>query len=307
MNQPIVDPTPLPVSANAGARIIACALTVLKKNPTIALFPAATMIAGFVFFWVFATAFGPALDGSQPWIFQVASFADVHANPDHLFAIASCYLVTMLVATFLNVAFYHEMMEAFAGGRPSVSRGICFAMSRIVPILTWTLFVGSVGLLLRALSERLGWLGKIVVGVTGFAWSVSAVFAIPVLVRDGTMDPVQLLRHSASLVRGTWGELVYGLVRLWLLPTAIMVLFLLTLFLLIPAVTIPAALHSGDTPWWANLGFGVIIAVGALTALVVQMFRDVFHCALYIYATEGVIPAPFSRADLDAAWKIKEP
>jgi hypothetical protein len=33
--------------------------------------------------------------------------------------------------------------------------------------------------------------------------------------------------------------------------------------------------------------------------------QGVFRCALYIYATEGVIPDPFDRQDMDAVWKIK--
>jgi len=35
------------------------------------------------------------------------------------------------------------------------------------------------------------------------------------------------------------------------------------------------------------------------------MVNPVYRCALYIYATEGVVPGKFDKELLDSAWKVK--
>jgi hypothetical protein len=32
----------------------------------------------------------------------------------------------------------------------------------------------------------------------------------------------------------------------------------------------------------------------------------VFRCALYIYATEGVVPEPYNQELMDMAWKVEK-
>ena len=128
--------------------------------------------------------------------------------------LAIFYFATIFSATFFNVAFYHEVMRAFSGERPSLARGLRFSLSRVGPIASWTMFPWSVGMIMRLIGERFGWVARIVGVFAGFAWSVAAVFAIPVLARDGALDPMAVLRDSSTLVRRTWGGLVYGFASL---------------------------------------------------------------------------------------------
>ena len=262
------------------------------------------MTSIWVFFWFFASAYEPSVPSSA-YIHLPAHLAklvfvfDVRDNPHYLAAIVTYYITAMFLATFFNVAFYHETMRTFAGDEPSVSRGLVFAGRRVLPILTWSLFAGSIGVVLRLLANRFGWLGKISASILGFTWSVAAVFTIPVLVRDGTIDPIQLLRHSGNLVKKTWGNLVYGLMRLYLIPAGVTALFFLSIFLLMPALML-----AGGPLWWIVTGWSIILAIILIFMMLSQLIGNIYHCALYIYATEGVIPGEFSKSDMDARWRI---
>jgi hypothetical protein len=45
-----------------------------------------------------------------------------------------------------------------------------------------------------------------------------------------------------------------------------------------------------------------MMVVGALVAVA----TDVFRCALYVYASEGVVPQPYTTELLNAGWKVKK-
>ena len=49
---------------------------------------------------------------------------------------------------------------------------------------------------------------------------------------------------------------------------------------------------------WA---FGLVL-LGCLSGIVGHVYR----CALYIYATEGVVPETYNKELLDMAWKVKK-
>src|SRR5262249_29329095 len=57
------------------------------------------------------------------------------------------YFVSMFLATFFNVAFYHEILAALSGQPVAIGRGLKFAGTKLGAILMWTRFAGLVGLL----------------------------------------------------------------------------------------------------------------------------------------------------------------
>src|ERR1041385_3478831 len=121
------------------------------------------------------------------------------------------YFVAMFIATFCNVAFYHEILAALTGQPVSVGRGLKFASTKLGAILMWTLFAGLVGLLIKLIEERLDWIGQIIARILGLAWSVAAVFAIPIIVNEeGNANPLSVLQKSAGVLKRTWGEALIG-------------------------------------------------------------------------------------------------
>jgi len=63
----------------------------------------------------------------------------------------------------------------------------------------------TVGLLLRALEERVGWVGQLVLKLVGVAWALATFLVVPVLVtRD--VGPIEAVKASADLLRRTWAR-----------------------------------------------------------------------------------------------------
>src|SRR5258706_13802379 len=127
---------------------------------------------------------------------------------------ASVYLVAMFLATFFNVAFFHQILQALRGSAVSVRAGLQFAVSRLKAIFLWSLFAGLIGLLIKTLEERLEVVGQIVLRIVGTAWSLASVFVIPVLIVEPGANPINVLRKSASTLKKTWGESLAGYVGL---------------------------------------------------------------------------------------------
>ncbi len=84
----------------------------------------------------------------------------------------------------------------------SALRGAAARAGRLLP---WAAVSATVSLLLRAIEERAGVLGKIVSGIAGMAWALVTFLVLPILVMEdiGVRDA---LRRSAEMFKGTWGE-----------------------------------------------------------------------------------------------------
>lgn len=202
------------------------------------------------------------------------------------------YFVAMFLATFSNAAFYHEIIQALNGQPVSLRRGYGVAAARWKAILLWSLFAGLVGYLLNLIEQRVGFLGKIITGFIGTAWSLASIFVIPTLVRDPeTTNPVRLLRLSAGTLKRTWGELVIGFVR---------VEFAL-IFIIMLLVFVPIMLTGNVAPHY----FFTVFLITLPVAIIASIANRVYQCALFVFATEGVIPEPFDKELLDSAWKVR--
>src|SRR5258706_5572801 len=58
--------------------------------------------------------------------------------------LAFLYFLSMFIATFCNVAFFHEILAALNGQAVSIGRGLKFAVSKTGAILMWPLFAGVI-------------------------------------------------------------------------------------------------------------------------------------------------------------------
>jgi hypothetical protein len=211
------------------------------------------------------------------------------------------YFVSMFLATFFNVAFYSEIMGALRGNPVSIPRGLAFACGKWRVILLWTLFAGIIGLIIRAIEERLEFLGRFIVGLIGTAWSVACVFVIPVLVcEEETVNPLLILKKSAVTLRKTWGESLIGYAGIRFGGALVSVASLLWLG---GAVALSISLKS----YWL-IGGAMALWVAAMIALsyVTSVASQVYRCALFLYASEGTIPPPYNQDLLNMAWKMKK-
>ena len=290
-------------------------LEVIGRNKTLLLFPLVSFACALVmtvFFLAPALLYpsGHALSDWKHWETIAAQFGvnlseagGQQASPSLLaYAyIVLLYLASMFVATFCNTAFYHQIMEALAGREVSIGGGFRFAGSRVRSILMWSLLAGSIGLLIKLLEERLGWIGRWVMKLVGVAWSVAAVFAIPVIVREGNPNPFGLLRSSVATLRKTWGESLIGYVGLSM-GSGIIMLASLVAFAVVVALVL--VLHL--TPVLIAAAFVIWLLAMLAISYTIGVAGHVFRCALYLYASDGVAPAPYTPDMLNAAWKVKK-
>src|SRR5688572_2756251 len=155
------------------------------------------------------------------------------------------YIVTYFVMTFFNTALVACTVLRLRGGAPTFDYGMAEARSRIGLVFQWALLAATVGMILRTIEERSGWVGRIVSGLLGMAWALASFFVVPVMVVD-RKGPVEALKESAGLFRKSWGERAVASVSFGLVS---LVLAVPCLLLMAVAVVL---LFQGASPWAAG-------------------------------------------------------
>jgi len=258
--------------------LIIRSFAVLRKDPKLMLFPALSGMFGLALV---------ALCFYSPW-----SDAVLNRPPNSssigvvgygkLFLV---YCVFNIAVVFCNCALAACVQIRFAGGVPTLADGWSRAATRIRPIALWGLLSATFGVLLRAIGNRLGFLGEVATWLIGFAWELVTYFMVPVLVIE-ELGVRGSIRRSSGLLRGSWGEqLVVNLSLGW-----IFVLFA------IPGVVLGVLGHTASLgPVPAVLYFTLLIVV--LTAV-----QGIFEVALYRYAVSGEPPEGYAAPMLNGAF-----
>jgi hypothetical protein len=203
------------------------------------------------------------------------------------------YLANYCIAIFFNVALVTVASDRLNGGHATLSDGIQIAWQRKGSIFQWALLSATVGVLLRAIEDRMGWIGRMIIGWLGVAWSLATYFVVPLLAAEN-MGPVEALQRSADIFKETWGEELVGGFSFGL------IFFLLA----IPGIALfVVGIRFGIT----GLIFGAALAIlyFLLLAAVSAAVQGVFMAALYRYATSKQVPPGFTQADFAGAWRPK--
>lgn len=139
---------------------------VLKKDRSLVFFPILSTL-----FAVLAT-----IAIWAPTLLLRGVFGGHHVdNQDpayYIAGVATAYVSTF-IAIFFNVALAACAVRSMRGEDTRVGEGIAAAARRIGPILGWTVVATTVGLILKALEERLPTLGRLAADLVGAAWAVA--------------------------------------------------------------------------------------------------------------------------------------
>jgi len=200
------------------------------------------------------------------------------------------YVVMYTIGIFFQAAVIAGATERMRGGDPTVASALTAAWTRLGPIVMWAVVAATVGMLLRAVQDRVGFVGKIVVGLAGAAWSLATFFIVPVLVLEDKSIG-DSFTQSVAVFKKTWGETMMGGVSLggaafcaWLA--------LFALVALLAAVVGPGAI--------------VLLVAGAIVlGVFFSTLQGIYVASLYRYATEGLVPPGFDRTLLDNAFVPK--
>ena len=223
------------------------------------------------------------------------NFPHTARSPEFAVAMFVFYLANYFVIVFFNVALVGVANSRLTGGNWTFDQGLQLAWKRKWVILQWGFVAATVGMVLRALSERAGFIGRIVISIIGVAWNIACYFVVPVLAFED-LSPGAALYRSAELFTETWGERVVG-------GFSLGVIFFL---LMIPGFALWfAALRLGGQ---SGLIFGGVI-MGAYILLLSVMssaVQGIFNSALYRYACDQQVPPGFSRDLIQGAWSPKD-
>jgi hypothetical protein len=224
-----------------------------------------------------------------------------YLQPLSTFILAGIYLVNMFIATMSSVAFNSEILEALSGRPVSIRHGLEAACQRWKSVLFWSLMAGTVGLLIRALEEKFSFLGRLVAGLIGLAWSLASIFAIPVLVREPSVsNPFEVLSKSARTIKATWGEMLAG--YLGMQGTNLLFIWSSVLYW---GVSVGLAFLF-STPWIVVAATIPWLACVVLYSYLSSIASRVYLCALYLYATDGIVPNPYDASMMAMAFKQKK-
>ena len=292
-------------------------LSVIVQNKTLLLFPAIALVFVFIIALFFVSPFvlsntGHALTDPLHWEALRGEFNNAVENKDMISGtigftwFAVIYLISMFSATFINVAFYNEIIHALNDNGVSIARGFKAAVSKIKLIMIWSLFAGIAGIIIKTLEERLGFVGRWIIRLIGISWSVASIFIIPVIIRERkTSNPLKLLKTSALTLKKTWGETVIGYIGIGsLFLFGLLGLFLLLISWVFVATTFPklGPLVLAIYLFLVLLFLILLPPFGFLT----HVAHHVYRCALYVYATEGAVPSSFDEDMMNKAWKVKK-
>jgi Family of unknown function (DUF6159) len=262
---------------------------VLKNDRSLVVFPILSTTFAFVAMAVICL---PA--AAARGLFQ-GNHLNRHDPVVYAAGIAMAYVSTFIVI-FFNVALAACAVRSMRGEDTKVSEGLSAAWQRIGPILGWTLVATTVGLILRAVQERFGFVGRIVADITGAAWAIATFFVIPVLALEGT-GPVDSLKRSVAVVKTRWGEGATGA------ATIGVVTFLVTLLIvLVGGVGGAALLAVGLWPVGAAVLAATVVGV-IIVSFVSSALSQIFRVAVYQYAVTGAAPHGFDGRLLQAAFQ----
>src|ERR1700741_4930169 len=115
------------------------------------------------------------------------------------------YVALSYVALFFNAAIVCAADERFQGGDPTSGSALRGASEHAGALLPWAIVTATVGLVLRAIEERLGFLGTILAGLIGLAWALVTFLVVPIIIIE-RIGAFAAIKRSALLFKQTWGE-----------------------------------------------------------------------------------------------------
>ena len=198
-------------------------------------------------------------------------------------------------AVFFEGALVAGAYDRMTGGDPTVRSAISAATTRLPALFGWALIAATVGMLLRALEERLPWLARIALWFAEAAWAVATYLVVPAIVIDDERAFASI-KKSAGLVRQTWGENLISQAAFGLLG----------LVLALPAIVAGAIVGAvlGDTLGivvGTGIGLAGVLAVGVVVAALSLYFKT----ALYVYATGGQVLGGFDEQHIRNSFRVK--
>lgn len=274
--------------------LVKASLSVLRADKELLIFPILSSIGVLV---VTATFLVPTIfAGFFDSLFSTAGFS---INILGFILAFLFYFAQYFVITFCNSALVGAALIRLRGGDPTVGDGFRIAFDRIGIILGYTAIAATVGMILRAISERSNTLGRIAISLVGMAWNMATFLAVPVLVVEN-VGPLEAVKRSALLLKKTWGEQIAGNLSIGLISgLTSLVLFI---GLLLPGIALSVLLENS----LLMIPVALVFILGImLLSLLSTTLTGIYAAAVYRYAAEGETGGYFAPDVVKNAFRLK--
>ena len=268
--------------------LVKASATVLRQDKHLLVFPFISALASLLVVLCFALP-----------MFGLRAFDGLGDNRAMMYSTAFLfYVVQYFVIFYFNVALVGATMIRMDGGAPTVGDGLRVANSRLGAILGYAIIAATVGIILRAIQERVGFIGRIIVGLLGVGWTIATSLVVPVLaVRN--QGPIASIKDSAAMLKQTWGENVIGQAGISIAFGAIF-----AVLGIVGTGLIVLSVMSGSTLLIVLLS--VLVGAAILLALLIQSaLSGVYSAALFRYADKGSASIGFEQNVLQQAFAPK--
>jgi hypothetical protein len=272
--------------------ILEAALLTLRRHPRLLWFPVLSAMGTFVVV-VLLLAMSLALD---------ATGLHGSGGRERVVGGITMWYGVVFVTSMSAVALARATLEAMAGRPWTLMGALEHAWGRLPAVAAFALIETGVVRLVqrmrggRGRKRRRGVLSRASAAMLDLGWWGTSYLAIPVLARE-KLGPLSTLSRSAKLFRKTWKESFVGRLAIrWLwLPFAVIIAIPVGL----------CALLEVDDQTILAIAIGVPVLLCGATALFVRTLDTIYRTALYVFATEGVVPEPFDHPDLHEIWDVQ--
>jgi hypothetical protein len=268
-------------SISRSFELVKASWKILMEDKKLLTFP---VLSGIITLLVIATFILPLIFSNGALSFSTNSVAGIV----FLFLF---YVVSYFVVIFFNVGLISCVQAKLQGKNMTVGEGISAATHHVGSIFVWAVIAATVGLILRMIEDRAGFLGQIAAGIVGGVWSLVTMFVVPVLVFE-EKGVFGSMKESLALFRKTWGESVVGSFSISLIFVAVGIVGLILVF---------ATLLLGN-PMVFFVALALFIVLVAILAILASAMQGIFVVALYTYAKTGQVPSAFNRELVEGAF-----
>lgn len=256
---------------------------VLKSDKTLAWYPVLSFLGSLLVVGVFAGLValaglegdnGKESMGAMGWVF-----------------VACAYFGLAFVQTYFLAGLVAGADARLRGGSSTVAAGLSVANSRLHRLLPWAVVTATVTMILQAIEQRFGIVGRIVASLVGLAWNLITFLTVPILVIED-LAVGAALRRSKELFTKTWGENVVGQAGLGIVG----------FLLMLPAVAVFAIGAAIGTVGLVVFGAAALVWI-VVVATVTAALSGIYRTALYHFAASGEVPGEFEGVDFQGAFR----
>lgn len=272
--------------------ILEAAVLTLRRHPRLMWFPVLSAVGSFAIVVMLLTV---------SLVLETLG-ADSSVTRERVVGGLTLWYGITFVTTMSAVALARATLDAMAGREWTLESALRHAWQRLPAVATFALVQTGVTRIIQRMRggrggrRRRGFVARSSAAMLDLAWWGTSYLAVPVLAREN-LGALSTLSRSAQLFRETWKESFVGRLALgWLwLPLVIVVAIPLGL----------CALFEVDDHMILAVAIGIPLMMCGAAALLVRTLDTIYRTALYIFATEGVVPEPFDAPELHDVWRVK--